>query len=114
MDDLKNKNTTMHDIQTKILAFYQIYLKYEDNQSVLDHVRYHKMHHYNNKIEITKKQVVENMPQTLTTYTEYDEVTEYLSNDILFFPISNNNEKRIHKFVLKYFQENYPEHYVRN
>lgn len=108
------KNRTLVNIPTKILSYYQMYLSYEDNKSVIDHVRLHKLHHYNNKLEQSKKELIENVPQILTVWTQYDDVTDYFSVAMCDVQRTRSTDRELHLHAMKYISEKYPQHSVRN
>jgi len=100
---------------SRLLALYTMYIVYSDKQSIVNHVRLHKMHHYNFKFEKGKKDIMDNIPQILTTWTQFDDITQYFSKTFL----GNSNtpfkemEQELLKFILDYIQKKHPEHFVR-
>ena len=100
---------------SRLLALYTMYIVYSDKQSIVNHVRLHKMHHYNFKFEEGKKELMDNIPQILTVWTQFDDITQYFSRTIL----GNSNtpfkemEQELLKFILDYIQKKHPEHFVR-
>lgn len=93
-----------------------MFIKYEDKKSVYDHIKFKKLHHYNHKFEEAKKEMLDNIPQIITTWTEYDEVTEYFLLKNLNFnrQITVQRLNELNLFVNDFVKEKYPDHYVMN
>ena len=110
-----SKKQLLSQKSTKILAFYTMYVVYSDKQSIVNHVRLHKMNHYNFKFEEGKKELMDNIPQILTTWTQFDDITEYFSKTFLGNDVVNTKEREIvfHKYILDYMKKNHPVHFVR-
>jgi len=111
----KLRKQFLENYSKRLLVLYTMYIVYSDKQSIVNHVRLHKMHHYNFKFEEGKKELMENIPQILTTWTQFDDITQYFSKTIL----GNLNtpfkeiEQKFLKFILDYIQKKHPEHFVR-
>ena len=73
----------LENFSSRLLALYTMYIVYSDKQSIVNHVRLHKMHHYNFKFEKGKKDIMDNIPQILTTWTQFDDITQYFSKTFL-------------------------------
>ena len=105
------RNNTLYALQSQVLAFTLMYNIYKDKKPILDHVKLHKMHHYNNKFEESKREILENIPQIMTGWTEYDDETIYLSVKGLFIE-STGEENFIHSWMLHFIQNKHPQHFV--
>ncbi len=87
---------------------------YDDKQSILDHVRYHKLHHYNIKFDETKREILDYIPQVLTVPSQYDDITINFGENSLGFQIKDKEEEKLFfDFIMKYIIEKHPEHAVR-
>ena len=92
----------LENFSSRLLALYTMYIVYSDKQSIVNHVRLHKMHHYNFKFEEGKKELMDNIPQILTVWTQFDDITEYFSKKFLGNDVVNTKEREIvfHKYIL--------------
>ena len=111
----KLRKQLLENYSSRLLALYTMYIVYSDKQSIVNHLRLHKMHHYNFKFEEGKKELMDNIPQILTVWTQFDDITQYFSKTFL----GNSNthfkeiEQKFFKFILDYIQKKHPEHFVR-
>lgn len=107
-------NSTKSEIKSNLLTYFLMFVAHEDKKPVFDHIKYHKLHHYNVKVEDGKKEIMDNIPDMLTTHTEFDDETNYLMIKLLDVGRVNANEgvKLIHNYLLNYFEKNHPQHYV--
>ena len=88
-----------------------MYAIVKDKQPILDHVKLHKMHHYNNKFEEKKREMLENIPQIMTSLSSFDDETIYFSKMGLSID-SKDLESEVHKSVSYYLKINHPNHFV--
>ena len=101
-----------------ILSYYLMYLKYENKQEIVDHVRLHKMHVYDVKFpyDAKRKELIWDMnPQILTSQNVFDDETNYFGEEYLdFLPPGEilANEKELNLYFFKCVKERYPQHYV--
>ena len=99
---------------SKILTFFCMYIIYEDKKSINDHIKLHKLSHYDIKLEEKKKELLDNIPQVLTNSVQNDLVSlSFYKNNLFFNDDSVYELQNFYKAIVDYIQENYPEHFVK-
>jgi len=117
--EISQKQRVHYEAQLKknfsnnIVTMFCLYIMYDDKKSVMDHVKLHKMHHYNIKFEETQREVLDNFPQVLTIPFLFDDETIYYGHKYLGIDWKVVEEDRkFLKFILQYIKENHFQHYV--
>jgi hypothetical protein len=90
-----------------------MYVIYEDKKSIFDHIKLHKLRQYDIKFEEKKKELLDNIPQILTTFTENDELSRNFIKTHLGFDDKLIDELKTNlNFIRDYMREKYPQHFV--
>ena len=108
---------TWSGIPSGILALYLMYIRYDNKQEIVDHVRLNKMSVYDIKFpydEARKEYLTLGCPQILTSSSEFDKTTNYFGEYYIDLLVDNTlgNEKELHTYFMLVLKEKYPKHFV--